>query len=351
MRVFIKLVCLISILYPQAFPTPKIEYNPKTYICYKSDMPILIDGKLDDESWQNAEWTDSFVDIEGNLKPLPFFDTKAKMLWDENYFYFAAHMEEPHIWATLTARDAVIFYDNDFEIFLDPNGDTHNYYELEVNAFETEWDLLLLKPYRDQGKVAVDSWDIPGLITKVHIEGTLNNPNDQDEYWSVEIAIPWKALEECAPSFHPNEDDQWKVNFSRVQWDLNILGNGYEKTDSPEYNWVWSPQGLVNMHYPEMWGLVQFTETIAGTDQVQKQSNELDQIKWALRQVYYRERSYFDNHQRYTASLKELELRESPVVNVPWPPTISVTPSGWEAFVKWQDDWVFIRKDGKVWVE
>lgn len=314
-------------------------------------MPILIDGKLDDESWQNAEWTDSFVDIEGNLKPLPFFDTKAKMLWDENYFYFAAHMEEPHIWATLTARDAVIFYDNDFEIFLDPNGDTHNYYELEVNAFETEWDLLLLKPYRDQGKVAVDSWDIPGLITKVHIEGTLNNPNDQDEYWSVEIAIPWKALEECAPSFHPNEDDQWKVNFSRVQWDLNILGNGYEKTDSPEYNWVWSPQGLVNMHYPEMWGLVQFTETIAGTDQVQKQSNELDQIKWALRQVYYRERSYFDNHQRYTASLKELELRESPVVNVPWPPTISVTPSGWEAFVKWQDDWVFIRKDGKVWVE
>tara|TARA_B100000029_G_scaffold453911_1_gene480047 strand:+ start:770 stop:1825 length:1056 start_codon:yes stop_codon:yes gene_type:complete len=351
MRVLIKLVCLISILYPQAFPTPKIEYNPKTYICYKSDMPILIDGKLDDESWQNAEWTDSFVDIEGNLKPLPYFDTKAKMLWDENYFYFAAHMEEPHIWATLTARDAVIFYDNDFEIFLDPDGDTHNYYELEVNAFETEWDLLLLKPYRDQGKVAVDSWDIPGLITKVHIEGTLNNPNDQDEYWSVEIAIPWKALEECAPSFHPKEGDQWKINFSRVQWDLNILGDGYEKTDSPEYNWVWSPQGLVNMHYPEMWGLVQFTETIAGTDQVQKQSNELDQIKWALRQVYYRERSYFDNHQRYTASLKELELRESPVVNVPWPPTISVTPSGWEAFVKWQDDWVFIRKDGKVWVE
>ncbi len=351
MRVLLKLVCLISILYPQAFPTPKIEYNPKTYICYKSDMPILIDGKLDDESWQNAEWTDSFVDIEGNLKPLPFFDTKAKMLWDENYFYFAAHMEEPHIWATLTARDAVIFYDNDFEIFLDPDGDTHNYYELEVNAIETEWDLLLLKPYRDQGKVAVDSWDIPGLITKVHIEGSLNNPNGQDEYWSVEIAIPWKALEECAPSFHPNEGDQWKVNFSRVQWDLNIVDNGYEKTDSPEYNWVWSPQGLVNMHYPEMWGLVQFTETIAGTDQVQKQSTELDQIKWALRQVYYRERSYFDTYQRYTASLKELELRESPVVNVPWPPTISVTPSGWEAFVKWQDDWVFIRKDGKVWVE
>lgn len=320
-------------------------------MCYKSDTPIIIDGKIDDKSWQDAGWTDSFVDIEGNLKPKPFFDTKVKMLWDENYFYFGAYMEEPHIWGTLTARDAVIFYDNDFEIFLDPDGDTHNYYELEVNALETEWDLLLLKPYRDQGRVAVDSWDIPGLITKVHIEGSLNNPNDQDEYWSVEIAIPWKALEECAPSFHPNEGDQWKVNFSRVQWDLVITGNGYEKTDSREYNWVWSPQGLINMHYPEMWGLVQFTESIVGTKQVEIGSNELDQIKWALRQIYYRERYYFDAHQRYTASLKELELRESPVGNVPWPPSISLTPSGWEAFMKWEHQWVFIRKDGKVWVE
>ena len=125
------------------------------------------------------------MDIEGNLKPDPFYDTKVKMLWDDNYFYFGAEMEEPHIWATLTARDAVIFKDNDFEIFLDPDGDTHNYYELEVNALETEWDLLLLKPYRDQAKVAVDSWDIPGLITKVHVDGTLNDALDMDNGWTL----------------------------------------------------------------------------------------------------------------------------------------------------------------------
>ena len=74
-------------------------------------------------------------------------------------------MEDPHVWATITARDAVIFKDNDFEIFLDPDGDTHNYYELEVNAFGTEWDLLF-KPYHDDNKVVIDSWDIPGLLTK-----------------------------------------------------------------------------------------------------------------------------------------------------------------------------------------
>ena len=347
----VSLYILPATILSQALPTPKIEYKPKHYICYKTDAPILIDGKLDDVSWGSVQWTDLFVDIEGNLKPKPFFDTKVKILWDDNYFYLGALMEEPHIWGTLTARDEVIFKDNAFEIFLDPDGDTHNYYELVVNAFETEWDLLMLKPYRDQGRVAVDSWDISGLLTKVYIQGTLNNANDQDKYWSVEIAIPWKALEEGAPSLLPKEGDRWKVNFSRVQWDLDITENGYVKTDSQAFYWVWSSQGLVNMHYPEMWGLVQFTETFAGSGTVAMQSLNLDRIKWSLRQIYYRERNYFNVHKRFTSSLKELSLLEPPMDNVPWPPSISLTPSGWEAFIKWQEQWVFIRTDGRVWAE
>ena len=350
MRVTLKYILFLSYLLASGFPNPKIEYNPKTYICYKTDSMILLDGKMNESVWEKAEWTDSFVDIEGNLKPVPFFDTKVKMLWDETYFYFGAQMEEPHIWATLTARDAVIFMDNDFEIFLDPDGDTHNYYELEVNAFETEWDLLLLKPYRDQRKVAVDSWDIPGLITKVHLDGSINNSNDRDKSWSVEIAIPWKALEECAPNFHPKEGEQWKVNFSRVHWDVDITDDGYTKTDLPAFNWVWSPQGLINMHYPEMWGLVQFTESIVGGDSVEKGSNHLDKIKWALRQIYYRERSYYDAHHRFTASLKRLELLDAPISDIPWPPVLEITPSGWEAYLENGSQKIFIRKDGKVWV-
>ena len=112
------------------FPEPRIEYSPRTYVCYKADSPVVIDGKLDDIAWKRSDWTESFVDIEGDLKPKPFYDTKAKMLWDDNYFYFGVEMEEPHVWATLKERDAVIYYDNDFEIFLDPDGDTHNYLSL-----------------------------------------------------------------------------------------------------------------------------------------------------------------------------------------------------------------------------
>lgn len=43
---------------------------------------------------------------------------------------------------------SIIYQDNDFEVFLDPDGDNLMYYEVEVNAAGQVWDLLLVKPYR-----------------------------------------------------------------------------------------------------------------------------------------------------------------------------------------------------------
>ena len=68
------------------------------------------------------------------------------MAWDDRFFYVAAEMEEPHVWATLMRHDAVIFHDNDFEVFIDPDGDNHEYYEFEINALDTGWDLFLRHP-------------------------------------------------------------------------------------------------------------------------------------------------------------------------------------------------------------
>ena len=351
------IILIISSMYGQGFwgnefPEAKIEYAPKNYVCHKTDIPILIDGLLNDDAWEAVQWTDSFVDIEGSLKPKPFYDTKVKMLWDEDHFYFAVQMEEPHVWATLKERDAIIYHDNDFEIFLDPDGDTHNYYELEVNAYETEWDLLLLAPYHDHDKVALDTWDIPDLKTKVHVDGTINDPSDMDEGWSIEIAIPWKAFYNNYRSNEPPKDgENWKVNFSRVQWDVDIVEGKYVKTDNPEFNWVWSPQGHIYMHFPHFWGLVQFSEKSPGSEKVEFIDNGMDKIKWALRQVYIRQRNYFFNNQRYTASLKELNLMDKPVEGVPWPPKVVLTPSGWEAELDGDGSSVVIRKDGRVWVK
>src|SRR5262249_22986691 len=196
---------------------------PLGYVCYRTTGPMKIDGQLDEASWQAAPWTQEFVDIEGDAKPKPRFRTRAKMLWDDEYLYVAAELEEPHVWGTLTNHDAVIFHDNDFEVFIDPNSDNHEYYEFEVNALNTGWDLFLKKPYKDGGP-ALNEWEIPGLKTAVQIKGTLNDPADCDEGWTVELAFPWKVLAEYAHRrTPPGEGDYWRVNFSRVEWLTDIV--------------------------------------------------------------------------------------------------------------------------------
>ena len=76
---------------------------PNGYVARRAARPVTIDGKIDGE-WKHAPWTSLFVDIEGDAKPRPRFRTRAKMLWDDQYFYIAAELEEPHVWGTLTQR-------------------------------------------------------------------------------------------------------------------------------------------------------------------------------------------------------------------------------------------------------
>lgn len=151
----VTLVLMFLPLAADSFPTPQLPWGPLTYTACQTSGELLMDGRLDEPDWQAAPWTADFVDIEGELKPAPFLRTRAKLLWDNDFLYIGAELEEPHIWATLSQRDAVIFHDNDFEVFIDPDGDTHDYYELEINAMGTLWDLLLIKPYRDRQQVRV----------------------------------------------------------------------------------------------------------------------------------------------------------------------------------------------------
>jgi hypothetical protein len=298
---------------PGDVPLPRIPWEPKGYVCLRAESPLHIDGVLE-EAWDAAPWTEPFVDIEGSLQPRPHLQTRAKMLWDDTYFYVAAVLEQPHLWGTLTERDAVIYYDDDFEVFIDPDADTHEYYELEINALGTVWDLLLLKPYRD-GAPAVDAWDIQGLKSAVFIDGTLNDPSDRDRGWSVELAIPWDVLAECAHRPAPPRDgDRWRVNFSRVEWRKQIHEGGYRKEldphtgkPYPESNWVWSPQGLIAMHYPEMWGYVQFCTQ---TDPRRAPAFSIpadDREAYRLRQVYYKQKNHQSVHGGFATRLADLE--------------------------------------------
>ena len=222
------LLLAVGALQP-AVDLERLPFAPRKAICYRASGPLSIDGRLDESSWRAAAWSEPFVDIEGDARPAPRLATRTKMLWDDDYLYVGADLEETDVWGTLTTRDSVIYQENDFEIFIDPDGDTHEYYELEINALNTVWDLMLVRPYRDGGP-AIDAWDIAGLKTAVHVRGTLNRPGDKDDGWSVEIAMPWKVLAEAAPGARPPEaGEQWRMNFSRVQWQLDVRDGKYVK--------------------------------------------------------------------------------------------------------------------------
>ena len=307
-----RIVCLVFAALTftvAAIPALPVEEYPtaRGYVATRVTKPIVIDGKLDDPAWANAPWSEDFGDIEGSKKPKPRYRTRMKMLWDDEAFYIAAEIEEPHVWGTITEHDAVIFQDPDFEVFLDPDGDNHNYAELELNAKNTTWDLLLTKPYTDGGR-AINGWEIVGLKTAVHVNGTINNPNDTDKGWTVEIRWPFAGLKELANANYPPKDgDQWRINFSRVEWDIDIKDGKYVKVKGkPENNWVWSPHGVIDMHRPERWGYVQFSTAGPGKDSFLPDQDA--KTKDDLHRVYYAQNEYRKTNKGYAKLLADLGL-------------------------------------------
>jgi hypothetical protein len=315
-------------------PDAPLYPAPRGYVCYRATGPIAIDGKLDDPGWANIPWSEPFRDIEGDKKPDPPFKTRMKMTWGEAGLYIAAELEEPHVWATLKDHDAVIFHDNDFEVFIDPDADSHLYGELELNALNTTWDLLLNRPYRDGGK-ALDAWEITGLKTAVRVDGTINNPADKDGGWTVEILWPWKSLKELSDvRVPPSDGDQWRVNFSRVEWDHEVVDGKYSKIPKrAEHNWVWSPQGAINMHMPDRWGVLQFSTAEPGKATLLPDPGQ--PARDYLNRIYYRQYDLRVTQKKaYAPRLEDLGVAAPSAASRLSDATLEVTRTGFEASVE-----------------
>ena len=85
--------------------------------------------------------------------------------------------------------------------------------------------------------------------------------------------------------------EQIRVNFSRVEWTTDVKDGKYVKVPIQgedkirEYNWVWAPTGVINIHMPEYWGYVQISDKIAGEGETPFVKHPSEETKWILRTV------------------------------------------------------------------
>ncbi len=331
---------------------PIIDPAPPVCYCRKATQkPGKLDGHLDKPFWKDAEWMTGFRDIEGDSRPRPWKNTRVKCLWDEEALYIGAELEDDTIFATVKERDEIIFVDNDFEIFLSPKHTSHRYYEIEFNAANVVWDLLMEKPQRDCVHRII-SWDVRGLESAVYVDGVLNGPPEGNRSWSLEVKIPWFSLrecgtDECLPShIVPDLGEVWRMNFSRVEWDTDYRDGKYVKhTDAsgkplPEHNWLWSPTGVIDAHMPEMWGYLVFTEKGEPYP-----LPEEDAARWVLRKLYYREHAYCCREGRFTEDVALLMGGEGADMRL----SAYVTPSMFEGIATYRGRTWHIRQDGYIW--
>jgi hypothetical protein len=189
---------------------PKLGSEPELpeYKVHRAKKPPVIDGALDDEAWKEA----TAVVLHGSFDGRPVaLRTEARLAYDDTNLYVSFDAEDPDIWGTLLKRDDPIYNEEVVEVFLDANADGRTYNELQVSPHNVIFDAYF--PARRQGMDT--SWD-SGMKTAVKLLGTIDNPSDRDERWTVEMQIPFARLAQV-PNVPPKKGDRWRFNMYRLE--------------------------------------------------------------------------------------------------------------------------------------
>jgi hypothetical protein len=88
--------------------------------------------------------------------------------------------------------------------------------------------------------------------------------------------------------------------------DVKLKGT-YVRT-LPEHNWVWSSQGLINMHFPERWAYLHFSKKASGDPQNSFIIPYSEEQKKHLWHVYYLQQDYYQKNKAYATDLGKLGI-------------------------------------------
>jgi hypothetical protein len=211
------------------------------YEARRAPSRIVIDGRLDDKAWAAAAAATLVFpwDSQTGAKQ----KTSFRVLWDDSFLFVGYECEDRDIVALHAERDDPTYRDDAVEIFVNPRpAQTGLYWGLEMNARAVLYDYLMY-----DARYAMKRFDLRGAQLATYIRGTLNVRGDEDQGWSLEVAIPWVNFEEF--SGRPEPGAVWSMNVNR--WD------GVEP-DRRMSNWSDPRQPRPNPHVPARFGQLVF---------------------------------------------------------------------------------------------
>jgi hypothetical protein len=226
---------------------PTIAGAPAPVAAFK--VPPTIDGKLDEPEWSAAQQLGPLVDPgNGAAASSSLVPAFARLGWDAEKLYvgmvvrdrepispFQRRDVDPHLWERSSA----------VEVMLQPGdpGDNRDYYEIQVDiagaVFDTHWDDYNLPIGGTRAERVYGHMDWSSQAERA----VYQKPG---AFYSVEMAIPWKALIQNRSAIPPQRGDVWRINL-------------YSFRDGQMQSLAWSPiRGQGNFHRSSRWGRIKF---------------------------------------------------------------------------------------------
>lgn len=213
---------------------------------------ITVDGRLDEAVWAGLQ--------PARLAPFgdkQKYETWVKLYYTDDALYVGAYMEDKHAWGTLKERDANTWEEEVFELFLDVDGDGKDYLELQVTPNNVVFDANFKERLgrgegsREEQIDRARAWNMEGLETGVFVDGTVNDAEKEDKFWTIELKLPFSSLP-GAGGAAPKPGSRWAVNFYR--FDRPAQGQSYA--------YAWSQAARGDFHAIEHFGELRFAPRI-----------------------------------------------------------------------------------------
>ncbi len=239
------LICLTA--------TPLIAAPAKTeHLALYTGTPVKIDGKLDEPVWKQAKAYPMYLAVRPTD---PDRDTaqltegaKVQLAWDDDYLYLAAELDDSDVVAEVDEDNAHHYRSGDvLELFLRPPGKRH-YWELYgvPNGRQTTFF------YHSRGRTGLPGSLITGMGMKVaaEVHGTLNDDSDKDKGWTLEMAVPRKALA-AGGAVIDVDAPAWQILVSRYNYSVYHEVQGGELSTTSE-------EPSPTFHDFKHWGTLRF---------------------------------------------------------------------------------------------